>query len=305
MASYDRQANALLGKFDQLGEACAAENPDCGKLQELKVIAEKLVSTVRAKSAYTLAKLDKALKPKPAPAKLPATPAGKPPAIGSAAKAMRKPSQPRVGQPKTIQKRWKTTTAPAAKAPDPAKVLRPAPRRDANAWQPLPPSAAPPERTFSIAEIRNASRGFFGTISGSLAGILEHAFSKLGRPSAYVLGKEGGGAFLAGVRYGEGKLFTRYGAVRTVYWHGPSIGYDVGAAGSRTMFLVYNLRHANNLFAAFSGIDGSAYLVGGVGITFLTDGHVVMAPIRSGIGLRLGASIGYVRFTPRRTWNPF
>ncbi len=300
MASYDRQANALLGEFDQLGEAGAAKVPDCRKLQKLKVVADKLVSTVRAKSVYTLAKLDKALTPKPAPSKFPAATVAKVPKKSSASKEKRKPSTA-----KPAPKSWKTTTAPAVKVPGPPQMLRPADRRDTNTWQPTRPSSAPPERTFSIAEIRNAGRGFFGNISGSLAGVLEHAFSKLGRPSAYVLGKEGGGAFLAGVRYGEGKLFTRDGGVRTVYWHGPSIGYDVGAAGSRTMFLVYNLHRADSLFAAFSGIGGSAYLLGGIGITFLTDGNVVMAPIRSGIGLRLGASIGYVRFTPRRTWNPF
>ena len=302
MASYDRATNALLGQLDQLGEAGAAKEPDCGKLRELQVVADKLVSAVRAKSAYTLAKLDRALEPETAPAK---TPAAKPPATKPAAKAVRKPVSPQPSKAKTLQKRWKTTTAPARKVIQPPQVPRPTNPPDADAWKPAPMPVAPPERTFSFDEIRSASRGFFGTVSGGLAGILEHAFSKLGRPSAYVLGKEGGGAFLAGVRYGEGKLFTRVGKARRVYWHGPSIGYDIGAAGSRTMFLVYNLRQTNKLFAAFSGIDGSAYLVGGVGITFLTDGHVVMAPIRSGVGLRLGASIGYVRFTPRRTWNPF
>lgn len=167
------------------------------------------------------------------------------------------------------------------------------------------PPTSPPGDSFSSDEIREASRGFFGTISSGLATVMEHAFSTLGRPTAYVLGNEGGGAFIAGVRYGKGTLFLRDGTSREVYWHGPSIGYDIGAAGSKTMFLVYNLKRDLDIFTGYTGVDGSAYLVGGVGMTVLTDGKVVMAPIRSGLGVRLGASIGYIRFTARPTWNPF
>jgi len=158
---------------------------------------------------------------------------------------------------------------------------------------------------FSREDIREASRGFFGTISSGLASVMEHAFSTLSRPSAYVLGNEGGGAFIAGVRYGRGTLFLHDGSRREVYWHGPSIGYDFGASGAKAMFLVYNLKRDLDIFSGFSGVEGSAYLVGGVGMTVLTDGKVVMAPIRSGLGLRLGASIGYIRFTARPTWSPF
>jgi hypothetical protein len=171
-----------------------------------------------------------------------------------------------------------------------------------------PPAGLPPlEQTdgFSMDEIREASRGLFGNVSGGLASVIEHAFSKLGRPSGYVVGTEGGGAFLAGLRYGKGTLFLRSGGSREVFWHGPSIGYDIGASGSKTLFLVYNLHQPIDIFAGFSGVDGSAYLVGGVGMTILTNGQIVMAPIRSGLGLRLGANIGYLRFTPEPTWNPF
>ncbi|MBX9862519.1 MAG: DUF1134 domain-containing protein [Hyphomicrobium sp.] len=158
---------------------------------------------------------------------------------------------------------------------------------------------------YTIDEIREATRGFFGTVSTSLASVIEHAFQKGGRPTAYVLGNEGGGAFLAGLRYGEGTLYVRSGGSQKVYWHGPSIGYDLGAEGSRTLFLIYGLDDPANLFRRYTGVDGSAYLVGGVGMTLLKGGPVTMAPIRSGIGLRLGASIGYVRFSPKPTWNPF
>jgi hypothetical protein len=168
---------------------------------------------------------------------------------------------------------------------------------------PLPPEAA--EQGYTIDEIHEITRGFFGTISTSLASVIEYAFHTSGRPDGYVLGTEGGGAFLAGVRYGSGTLYLREGGTAKVYWHGPSIGTDFGASGSRTMFLIYNLRDPNDLIREFTGIDGSAYFVGGVGITFLKGGPVLMAPIRSGLGFRIGANLGYIRFTPHATWNPF
>ncbi len=210
---------------------------------------------------------------------------------------------------------WSTTTAQAVIPPPP--IPREEPNYDApppGTPYELPPPVEDGEDTttfdaegggYTIDEIREATRGFFGTISTSLASVIEHAFQKSGRPTAYVLGNEGGGAFLAGLRYGEGTLYLRNGGSQKVYWHGPSIGYDLGAEGSRTLFLIYDLHEPNTLFRRFTGVDGSAYLVGGVGMTLLKGGDVMMAPIRSGIGLRLGASIGYVRFSPRPTWNPF
>lgn len=164
---------------------------------------------------------------------------------------------------------------------------------------------APDQAGYTIDEIRDISREFFGTISTELGSVIEYAFSSAGRPDGYVLGTEGGGAFLAGVRYGSGKLYLHTGGSEKVSWHGPSIGYDFGGEGSRTMFLIYHLGGAPALYRTFTGIDGSAYFIGGVGITFLKGGPVLMAPIRIGLGLRLGANIGYIRFTPRATWNPF
>ena len=117
--------------------------------------------------------------------------------------------------------------------------------------------------------------------------------------------QDAGGAFVAGLRYGEGRLYTKDAGTHTVFWQGPSIGSDFGASGSRTMFLIYRLDGAEDLHRRFTGIDGSAYFVGGVGVTFLTDGRVLMAPIRTGVGFRIGANIGYVRFSPTPTWNPF
>ena len=103
----------------------------------------------------------------------------------------------------------------------------------------------------------------------------------------------------------NGTLYPRRGTARAIHWHGPSVGYDFGAAGSRTLFLIYGLDDPDSIHRSFAGIDGSAYLVGGVGMTYLRGGNVVLAPIRTGLGLRLGANVGYLRFTPRATWNPF
>jgi hypothetical protein len=168
-----------------------------------------------------------------------------------------------------------------------------------------PPDADPAYFEYSVEDIRAAGRGFFGSASAGLASVIEYAFERYGRPNGYVLGTEGGGALLAGLRYGEGKLVTKLIGERKVYWQGPSVGYDFGVAGSRVMFLVYNLHSPEDMFARFAGIDGSAYLVGGVGITFLKRGPLVLAPIRTGLGLRLGANVGYLKFTPQMSFNPF
>lgn len=159
--------------------------------------------------------------------------------------------------------------------------------------------------TFSIREITRAGHGFFGSVSQGLGSVIEYAFKSQGRPNGYILGEDLGGAFVAGLRYGEGTLHTRDAGRHKVYWQGPSIGYDAGAEGSKVMILVYNLRDPSDIYERFGGIAGSAYAVGGVGLTFQRHNNVVLAPIRSGIGLRLGANIGYLKYTRRPTWNPF
>ena len=160
-------------------------------------------------------------------------------------------------------------------------------------------------RGFSNNEILGAGHKFFGSMSQGLATVVENSFQRQGRPNGYILGEEGGGAFIAGLRYGEGVLYTRDAGTHKVYWQGPSLGYDIGGAGSKTMILVYNLRSPNEIYERFGGVDGSAYLVGGVGMTVLTRDHITLAPIRTGVGLRLGANVGYLKFTPQATWNPF
>lgn len=212
---------------------------------------------------------------------------------------------------------WTVTTTPQAANPPPAVITPPlpTPRRVAAitpSVAPIPPPAksgaprpAPTNETYSIEEINSAARGGLPNWSANVASVIEHAFSRYGRPTAYVIGNEGGGAFIAGVRYGNGKLYMKGKPVATVYWHGPSVGYDFGAAGSETLFLIYGMREARDIYRGFSGIDGAAYFIGGAGITFLNNEEIIMAPIRTGFGFRLGASVGYVRFASKPTWNPF
>lgn len=161
------------------------------------------------------------------------------------------------------------------------------------------------EREYSSNEIVGAGHKFFGSVSVGMAKVIEHAFKSKGRPNGYILGEEAGGAIIAGLRYGEGRLYTKEAGVHKVYWQGPSLGYDFGASGSKTMILVYNLYGPRDVYRTFAGVAGSAYFIGGVGMTFLQRDHVTLAPIVSGVGLRVGANVGYLKFTRQPTWNPF
>ncbi len=161
-----------------------------------------------------------------------------------------------------------------------------------------------PQR-FSTGELVDSGHKFFGTVSRGLAQVVEEAGRRWGQPNGYILGQEASGALVGGVRYGEGVMYTRNAGDQRVYWQGPSIGFDVGGDGDRTMMLVYNLPAARGIFRRFGGLDGSAYFIGGFGFTALTDREVVLVPIRSGVGARLGISLSYLKFTPQSTWNPF
>jgi len=170
---------------------------------------------------------------------------------------------------------------------------------------PAPAPARPPSDRFETGELVDAGHRLFGGVSRGLATIIEKAVSQWGLPNGYVLGEEAGGAFVGGLRYGEGSLYTKNAGDLRVYWQGPTLGWDFGGEGARTMMLVYNLPATQAIYQRFGGIDGSAYFIGGFGMTALTANNIVLVPIRSGIGLRLGANIGYLKYTPRATWNPF
>ncbi len=163
----------------------------------------------------------------------------------------------------------------------------------------------PPRSEYSSNEVLDAGHRFFGGVSRGLATIVERAASEWGLPNGYILGEEASGAFFGGLRYGEGVLYTKNAGDLRVYWQGPSIGWDVGGEGARTMMLVYKLPATRAIYQRFAGIDGSAYFIGGLGMTALTANNIVVVPIRSGVGFRLGANIGYLKFTPQSTWNPF
>jgi hypothetical protein len=192
--------------------------------------------------------------------------------------------------------------APSASAPSPPGGEAYVPPPGGQAY--VPPEAKS-RGTFGIEEIKEAGHRFFGSVSMGLAEAIEYTFQRAGRPNGYILGEEAGGAIIAGVRYGEGILYTKDAGDHRLYWQGPTVGYDLGAEGSKTMVLVYDLQSPGDIYDTFAGVDGSAYLVGGVGVTFLARGHIILAPIRSGLGLRLGANIGYLKYTREPTWNPF
>ncbi len=207
----------------------------------------------------------------------------------SAAYTPKGADNPGYGQPYTPGPSANAAPMPANNAPPP----------DTATWGP------PPQSGYSPNEILDAGRGFFGGASEGLAKVVEHAFQRNGQPTGYILGEEGSGAIIAGLRYGEGTLYTKGSPPQKVYWQGPTLGYDLGANGSKSFTLVYNLLNPSQIYERFAGVDGSAYLVGGVGITFQQHDDVILAPIRAGLGLRLGANVGYLKYTPSPTWNPF
>ena len=158
---------------------------------------------------------------------------------------------------------------------------------------------------YTIQEIVDAGHGFFGETTGGLAKVVERAFQQYGLPNGYILGQEGSGAFVAGLTYGEGTLYTKNAGQHPVFWQGPSLGLDYGGQGTRAMMLVYNLPSVNALYRRYGGVSGSAFIVAGVGMTVLKNSDVTIAPIRTGIGARLGINVGYLKLTPQPPWNPF
>ncbi len=158
---------------------------------------------------------------------------------------------------------------------------------------------------YTTQEIVDAGHGFFGSTSGGLAKIVEKAFQSYGLPNGYILGQEASGAFIGGLTYGEGEMFTKNAGQHDVFWQGPSLGWDYGGNGNRTMMLVYNLPSVEAVFDRFGGVSGSAYVIAGLGMTVLKRNDVLVVPIRTGLGARLGVNIGYLKLTPAPTWNPF
>ena len=171
----------------------------------------------------------------------------------------------------------------------------------ANANYPGPAPAEP----FTREEMVNNVSDFLGVTAEAAGGAIERVFKDNGRPTAYIAGQEASGAISIGARYGHGLLYMKNRQPMEVFWQGPSVGWDLGGNASRVFTLCYNLQYPEILFQRFPGVEGSAYLVGGVGVNYLKSDEVILAPIRAGVGLRLGANIGYLGFSRKRRSWPF
>ena len=158
--------------------------------------------------------------------------------------------------------------------------------------------------TYSENDILAKAKGFFGETTEGLAKAIEHVFGEQGRPNAYITGEEISGAIGIGVRYGEGTLNRKTGTVRQVYWQGPTIGFDFGADASKMFILIYHLPDVNSLFQRFPAVDGSFYFIAGIGVNYQQSGQIILAPIRTGVGLRAGVNVGYMHYTRKFSWIP-
>ena len=161
------------------------------------------------------------------------------------------------------------------------------------------------EQTYSKSEIAQAMEGFFAEASEVVASAVERTFNRYGRPNGYIQGEEGSAAFFVGLRYGYGRLHLKSGRTRTVYWQGPSVGWDVGGNAAKVFTLVYNLHDIERLYQRFPGVEGSVYVIGGLSVNAQRSQNITLVPIRSGVGLRLGANVGYLQYTKEKSMNPF
>lgn len=170
---------------------------------------------------------------------------------------------------------------------------------------PLAAWAAEDKNTYDEESILKAATDFFGDTTEGLAKVIEKAFKEQGRPNAYIKGEEASAALTVGLRYGEGQLVMKAGGGGKVYWAGPSIGFDAGANAAKVFTLVYRLPNSGAIYQRFPGVDGSAYYVGGAGINYQRLNNITLAPIRLGVGLRAGVSVGYLHYRREKSLNPF
>ena len=161
------------------------------------------------------------------------------------------------------------------------------------------------EDGYDMDEIVGKATGFFGETTEGLAKAIERVFEDQGRPNAYITGEEISGAIGFGLRYGNGMLHRKAGGRRQIYWQGPTVGFDLGGDASKVFVLIYGLGRADDIFQRFPGVDGSFYFIAGVGVNYQRSGDIVLAPIRTGVGLRAGANIGYLHYTREESYNPF
>jgi hypothetical protein len=167
------------------------------------------------------------------------------------------------------------------------------------------PLASAAQDSYSDDEVVKAANTFFANGAKDLSDVLAKVLKEKGHPVAIIRGEEAGGAVGVGLRYGQGELMFKGGAGQKVYWQGPSIGFDLGANAVKVFALVYNLPSAGNLFRRFPGVDGSLYFVGGFGVNYVQVGKTSIAPVRFGVGWRQGINLGYMKFSQKKTINPF
>lgn len=202
---------------------------------------------------------------------------------------------------------WGVDT-PVAAAPTTASSdygVQPAPQWNNPSEEPVMANAADQSATYGEDDLIGAAEGVFGKGAKGLAGLIEDLLRKQGEPNGYIVGREAGGAFIFGARYGSGTLHHKVEGQRKVYWTGPSLGFDAGANAGNTFVLVYNLFDSEDIFKRYPAGEGQAYLVGGLHASYMRRGDVVLIPIRVGAGLRLGVNAGYMRFSKKHRWLPF
>jgi len=187
----------------------------------------------------------------------------------------------------------------------PPVVTSPAPAVAASQAAAQPGIAAAQGDTYKQDDLIGAAEGVFGKGAEGLARLIEDILAKQGEPNGYIVGREAGGAFIVGARYGSGTLFHKVEGQKPVYWTGPSIGFDAGANAGSTFVLVYNLYDTDELYERFPAGEGQLYFVGGFNASYVRKGDIVLIPIRVGAGLRMGVNAGYMKFTKKQTWLPF
>ena len=211
------------------------------------------------------------------------------------------------------------SAAPAAVPPAPVQSPPPGPSIDVGAPEHLPydldvsgsatpttpPAAADASTTYHKDDLIGAAEGVFGKGAAGLAGMIEDLLRKQGEPNGYIVGREGGGALIVGLRYGSGTLHHKIEGEKPVYWTGPSVGFDIGANAASAFVLVYNLFDTEDLYKRFGAGEGQAYLVGGFHVSYLRRRNIVLIPVRAGAGLRLGINAGYMKFSHKQNWLPF
>lgn len=167
------------------------------------------------------------------------------------------------------------------------------------------PGATGDDTTYKRDDLIGAAEGVFGKGAEGLARMIETWLEKQGEPNGYIVGREGGGAIVFGLRYGSGTLYHKVEGQKPVYWTGPSVGFDLGANAANTFVLVYNLYDSEEIYQRFPAAEGQAYVVGGLTASYLRRGDVVLIPIRMGAGLRLGVNAGYMKISKKQKWMPF